>query len=74
MKVWVINNLKSIFPDEEIVDKNIDSYLLQLCSHSLKMVTFLARFARQFGYAPKIMDFITAPNFDTLSKSKDATS
>ncbi len=73
MKAWIVNNLKTVFPDEEIVEENIDHYLPQLCQHSLKMVTFLARFARQFGHAPKIMDFITAPCFDTLSLCRRAT-
>ena len=74
MKAWVVNNLKTVFPDEAIAEENIDHYLPQLCQHSLKMVTFLARFARQFGQAPKIMEFISAPSFHTLAKSGDVAS
>lgn len=58
MKTWIASNLKSVFPDEAITEDNLDHYLPQLCDYSLKMVTFLARFSRQFGHAPKIHDFI----------------
>lgn len=69
MKTWIASNLKSVFPDEAITEDNLDHYLPQLCDYSLKMVTFLARFSRQFGHAPKIHDFIREPRLATLSAS-----
>ncbi|WFQ80883.1 hypothetical protein PXH59_07230 [Xenorhabdus sp. SF857] len=71
MKVWVIDNLRIIFPDREISEDNIDESLKELLNHSMKMVTFLARFARQFNHAPKIMDFQAAPCFETLVRSME---
>ncbi|AML58969.1 hypothetical protein AXX16_3273 [Serratia rubidaea] len=72
MKNWIVSHLQTVFPDEDIAEENIDVYLPQLCQHSLKMVTFLARFSRQFGRAPKIMEFIAKPNFATLADSGEA--
>ncbi|MDV5139669.1 hypothetical protein [Chimaeribacter arupi] len=74
MKVWVIDNLKTIFPDQEISEGNIDDTLQELRNHSMKMVTFLARFARQFKHAPKIMEFHASPCFDTLARSAERPS
>ncbi|PHM60709.1 hypothetical protein Xsto_03736 [Xenorhabdus stockiae] len=71
MKVWVIDNLKIIFPDRNISEVNIDESLEELLNHSMKMVTFLARFARQFKHAPKIMEFQAAPCFETLVRSME---
>lgn len=72
MHAWIISQLQTSFPGESISEENIDHYLSQLCHHSLQMVTFLARFARQFGRAPKIMAFIEAPTLQTLERSGES--
>jgi len=69
MQEWIINQLQTNFPNEQINSENIDHYLSQLCQHSLQMVTFLARFSRHFNCAPRIMEFIKAPTLHTLESA-----
>ena len=66
MEQWIIKHLKEVLTLETLEVSEIDHYLAILKGHSLKMVTFLARFAREFGAAPKIMDFINRPCLATL--------
>lgn len=69
MKSWIINELMELLPNADVHEETIDDYLLELRGHSLKMVAFLARFSRQFGTGPKIMEFIQSPALQTLSAS-----
>jgi hypothetical protein len=66
MDAWVRANLEDLLGDRRITTGAVGDCLKQLTSHSLKMVTFLARFKRHFGYAPKIVDFLASPNLQTL--------
>jgi hypothetical protein len=68
MNAWIVKTLREIFPGTEIKEQEIDLCLHQLKGHSLKMVTFLARFAREFGRGPRILDFIASPTLATLTK------
>lgn len=73
MEQWVIKHLQELLVLDAIESADIDQHLVSLKGHSLKMVTFLARFSREFGYAPKIMDFINRPCLATLSASQPIT-
>lgn len=68
MNAWIVKNLNELLgtcPHES----EIDDYLLRMRGHSLKMVTFLARFNREFGKGPRILDFISNPCLATLKSS-----
>ncbi|MDF5910058.1 hypothetical protein P4132_30700 [Pseudomonas aeruginosa] len=69
MKTWIASNLKSVFPGRGNHRGQPRPSSSAACDYSLKMVTFLARFSRQFGHAPKIHDFIKEPRLATLSAS-----
>ena len=74
MEHWVRNTLQELLAVESIPAGDIDIHLSLLRGHSLKMVTFLARFYRQFGRAPKIMIFLDHPTLETLTASLSTTS
>jgi hypothetical protein len=73
MEPWIIKHLQELLAIEPIVAEDINDHLAALRDHSLKMVTFLARFAREFGSAPKIMDFLERPCLATLKAALPAT-
>ncbi|MEO9386662.1 acyl carrier protein [Chromobacterium phragmitis] len=73
MEQWIIKHLQELLAAESIAAEDIDDHLVALRGHSLKMVTFLARFAREFGGAPKIMDFLERPCLATLSAAQPVT-
>lgn len=66
MDTWVRANLEDLLGEKMVASETVDDHLRHLTNHSLKMVTFLARFKRHFGYGPKIVDFIASPNLQTL--------
>ncbi|GLZ18923.1 acyl carrier protein [Burkholderia plantarii] len=70
MEQWIIKHLQELLAVDSIAPEDIERHLIALKSHSLKMVTFLARFAREFGTAPKIMDFIERPTLATLNATR----
>jgi hypothetical protein len=71
MNAWLIKTLKELLPSLDVNESTIDDCLLELKKHSLKMVTFLAKFYRQYGSGPKILDFLRSPTTETLKKSAD---
>jgi hypothetical protein len=64
---WTVTTLSELFPGRAIHPEHLDQQLADIKNHSLKMVSFLARFSRQFSQGPKIMDFITSPTIATLA-------
>lgn len=68
-EAWVRNEIGNILEIEENSAIKIDAMLAELIKHSLKMVTFLARFHRVYGKNPEILVFIQNPTFETLKKS-----
>ena len=68
LQLWIIKNLFEL-TGVRPVETQLDPALMQIKSHSLKMVTFLARFNREFGRCPRILDFINDPSLRTLTHS-----
>lgn len=66
---WSLKSLAELFPGQAVQPHELDAQLAALKGHSLKLVTFLARFARRFGRGPRIMDFIARPTVQTLAGS-----
>lgn len=69
IRAWSATSLSELFAGTPVQRHELDTRLATLKSHSLKLVTFLARFSRHFGHAPRIMDFIAAPAVGTLASS-----
>jgi len=66
-EVWLRQEVSDLLDcSENTLDS--DQLLSELAKHSLKLVTFLARFNKQYGSHPAILEFIKAPSVKLLNE------
>ena len=68
-KSWVKSEISKILELDDISNIETDLLLSELLKHSLKLVTFLAKFNYEYKVHPSIIDFIQNPTMECLEKS-----